>query len=988
MASLERTAYPRLNHRLSERDLHNYYSLTDEENIFIRNNANGQKGQLTLAVMLKTRQHLQYFPPLTNLPKNIRRFLAGSLKLPETTSIVDEGNLKKSRSRYRQAVRSYLDCGLYSGKGQKLIEPLIVTAAHTMSDPADLINVAIGELSNENIELPAFSTLDRLVARLRQQVHEELYVKITVSLSGHQRIALENLLIVEENESLTGFARMKETPGPPTLTHVRKWVDRLTSLESLIDPNPFLIDISHTKVRQFAAEAHAYSISDIRGITTTKRRHTLLICLLQQVQSSTRDELVDMFLRRMRRTRANAQEALKTLQEKHRKIEEKLIGVLGQVLDHARLDEGNETFGYQVRSVFDDQGGIEALNAELKSVSAYHNDNYLPLLWPIHSNHRSVLLNLLELLPIKSATRNRTIMDALNFVLENRHARRNYFEASIDLGFASYRWREFVTVRVGKEIVLDRRALEVCVLTHVARALEGLDLYVEGSSAYADYRTQLLSGAECEARLQDYCETTGIPPNGVEFVKSLKEELTKLSSKVDNSFPKNSGLSIDQNGVPHLKRLSAKPVPDGFDEFRKAVRDRMPERHLLDILKHVHHWVPYTRHFGPPSGSDPKISNPLLKYLFTVFGYGCNLGPTQTARHSPEAINRHILGRLNSSHINGNKLELSSEDITDEYLQFELPKRWGKGNVAIADGTHIELRENTLSGEKHIRYGSYGGIAYHHISDTYIAMFCNFISCGVWEAVYILDGLLQNKSELNPDTLHADTHGQSEPVFGLAHLLGIKLFPRMRNWNDVIFYRPDKTSKYEHIDSLFRATIDWNLIEQHWPDMMQVVLSIQAGKVLPSMLLKKLNSQNRSNTLYRVFRELGRVMRTLFLLRYISEPEFRHSIRAETTKIEAFHDFMDWIGFGGPVIKSGDPVEQAKQLKYMDLVSNAIMLHNVVDLTNVLTSMAADGYKINKEYLECLSPYMREHILRFGKWMVDMDEKPPSWDLKHLPNAA
>ena len=80
---------------------------------------------------------------------------------------------------------------------------------------------------------------------------------------------------------------------------------------------------------------------------------------------------------------------------------------------------------------------------------------------------------------------------------------------------------------------------------------------------------------------------------------------------------------------------------------------------------------------------------------------------------------------------------------------------------------------DNLLGERHFRYDKYGGIDYQHISNNYIALFSNFIACGVWEAVYILDALLLNTSELQPDTLHADTHGQSEPVFGLAHLLGI-----------------------------------------------------------------------------------------------------------------------------------------------------------------------------------------------------------------------
>jgi hypothetical protein len=107
-------------------------------------------------------------------------------------------------------------------------------------------------------------------------------------------------------------------------------------------------------------------------------------------------------------------------------------------------------------------------------------------------------------------------------------------------------------------------------------------------------------------------------------------------------------------------------------------------------------------------------------------------------------------------------------------------------------------------------------------------------------------------------------------VFGLSRLLGIMLMPRMRNWGDVSFYRPDKSMRYQHIDQLFTREIDWHLITTHWQDMMQVVLSIQAGLVLPSMLLRKLGSHNRKSRLYQAFRELGRVERTLFLLRYIA----------------------------------------------------------------------------------------------------------------------
>jgi hypothetical protein len=45
----------------------------------------------------------------------------------------------------------------------------------------------------------------------------------------------------------------------------------------------------------------------------------------------------------------------------------------------------------------------------------------------------------------------------------------------------------------------------------------------------------------------------------------------------------------------------------------------------------------------------------------------------------------------------------------------------------------------------------------------------------------------------------------------------------------------------------------------------------------------------------------------------VSSLEVRRTIRAETTKIEAFNDFLDWVPFGGSVVKSGDPVKQEKR---------------------------------------------------------------------------
>jgi TnpA family transposase len=89
-----------------------------------------------------------------------------------------------------------------------------------------------------------------------------------------------------------------------------------------------------------------------------------------------------------------------------------------------------------------------------------------------------------------------------------------------------------------------------------------------------------------------------------------------------------------------------------------------------------------------------------------------------------------------------------------------LPLCWGSGESAAADGSLIETYEENLFAAHHVRYGRRGGIAYRHVADTYIALFSHFIPCGVHEAIYILDGLLKNTSDVQPRRLHADTHGR------------------------------------------------------------------------------------------------------------------------------------------------------------------------------------------------------------------------------------
>jgi len=83
----------------------------------------------------------------------------------------------------------------------------------------------------------------------------------------------------------------------------------------------------------------------------------------------------------------------------------------------------------------------------------------------------------------------------------------------------------------------------------------------------------------------------------------------------------------------------------------------MPQTPILDALADTENLLNWTRFFGPLSGLDTKLENPAERYVLASFCYGCNLGPSQTAR-AVQGTDRRQIAWINQRHI--------SEDALDE----------------------------------------------------------------------------------------------------------------------------------------------------------------------------------------------------------------------------------------------------------------------------------------------------------------------------------
>ncbi len=979
MPGIYETAYPRLKSNPSRRDLEEVFTPTQDEIIFSERMAKGKQAKTCFLLLLKTFQRLGYFIPLQEIAPAIIEHVAQFNRVEVTTSFLASTDASGSRRRHIKAIREY--CGVlgYGSAAQKALARAVVEAARTKEDIADLINVAIEELVRQSFELPAFGTIHRAARSAKATVNRGFYRRIAERIDDPKRKLMDALFCTVDHFK-TPWDALKREPGKPTRDNFRDLLNHLQELSRFILEPDIFEGVPESKLKQFALEAKSLDAARMANLEKWKRA-AFTAALIRFQKARCLDDLGEMFIKRVMKIHHNGRERLDRYRvENQNTSDELLIKFQELLLAYREEREEKEKYAAIGRAIDHNPDPlIEKLTAQI----AYAGNNYFSFLYGYYKNYRPLLFDLLNEVELISTTQETALPQVIQFLKQHQMSRAEWIECpeTLSPSWVSEKWWKLVTGqnKKGESPIerLNRRHFEVCAFSQIMSELKSGDLAIVGSDHFSDYRTQLISWEEYHSSVDSYSEEVGLAVEPTPFIQKTKQWLQTVAATTDKAFPKNEAVRLE-NGEPILTRLKKKSTPANLKAVERSIAKHLEEVNILDCLVDTEKWLNWTKIFGPLSGFDAKIEDPAFRYVVAAFCYGCNLGPSQTAR-SIEGIDRRQIAWVNQRHVTEGKLDEAISAVINAYNRFPLPKFWGSGKHAAADGTKWNLYEQNLLSEYHIRYGGYGGIGYYHVSDNYIALFSHFIPCGVWEAVYILDGLLKNESDIQPDTLHADTQGQSTPVFGLSYLLGIELMPRIRNWKDLKLFKSSTDDKYEHIDSLFSdEPIDWNLIQTHLPDMLRVALSIKMGRITASTILKRLGTYSRKNRLYFAFCELGRAVRTGFLLKYISSQQLRSLIQSATNKSESFNGFVKWVSFGGQgIIGENNRDEQRKIIKYNHLVSNLLILHTVHSLTRVLPEIEKEGLELSPEVLSAISPYLTEHINRFGDYHVDFDRKTP-----------
>jgi TnpA family transposase len=179
-----------------------------------------------------------------------------------------------------------------------------------------------------------------------------------------------------------------------------------------------------------------------------------------------------------------------------------------------------------------------------------------------------------------------------------------------------------------------------------------------------------------------------------------------------------------------------------------------------------------------------------------------------------------------------------------------------------------------------------------------------------------------------------------------AALLGCELAPRIKNIKDQTLHKMDRQQHYANLDPILSGTIKPHVIRNARNETVRVIASTEERIVSPSMLLQRLGSYARQTSVYQTLSEIGRVHKTIHIVKTLDNEEYRCRMARELNRGEASHDLSRLLCFGKEgVLRGREFGDQVQTFSCLSVLHNAVVAWNMLQIEDIVNQLRAEGDK-------------------------------------------
>jgi TnpA family transposase len=366
-------------------------------------------------------------------------------------------------------------------------------------------------------------------------------------------------------------------------------------------------------------------------------------------------------------------------------------------------------------------------------------------------------------------------------------------------------------------------------------------------------------------------------------------------------------VRIEQrDGKDHLilTGLDKLDEPASLTALRDDVDAHLPVAQLPEVLLEVHAWTGCLDDFTHISEATSRTGDLVTSLAAVLASQAMNIGMPAVATEGTRALSLDRLFWVEQNYVRAATLTAANARLVDYHAKLELAAAWGGGELASADGLRFVVPVRTINAGPNPKYfGRRGksarGVTYYNFTSDQFTGFHSIVIPGTpkdW--YYILEGLLEQETSLEPVEMVADTAGASEMGFGAFRMLGLQLSPLLADAGSATLYRVDPAADYGPLQGLTRARVNTGIITDAWDDLLRVAGSLRTGTVKASELFRYLVGGGKPTPVGRALIELGKLDRSAYLATYFDDELLRRRVLTQKNRQEGRHSLARRICHG------------------------------------------------------------------------------------------
>jgi len=456
-------------------------------------------------------------------------------------------------------------------------------------------------------------------------------------------------------------------------------------------------------------------------------------------------------------------------------------------------------------------------------------------------------------------------------------------------------------------------------------------------------------------------------------VETLCDELRNLWKRFDRELRKGKLKHLDYD-AQRATLTWRQPKADKESARQDSFYAKLPLRDIADIIRFVNERCDFLSAMTPLQPRYAKKVADADSLMAVIIAQATNLGNLAMSQTCDIAY--HVLDETYRQYCRLATLQAANDRIANfiaqlpifEHYSFDLEALFGS-----VDGQKFEAATPTLKARHSRKYfaGGRGVVAYTFLCN-HVAMLTKLIGAHEHEGHYVFDICYHNTTDIAPAIITGDMHSVNKANFAFMYWFEMGFAPRFTSLQAQLkhLYCGDDIAQYDNFLIKPAGQIDRSLICDDPSIIEQIIASLSVKEMSQQALVRKLCALSPHHRTRKVVFEVDKLVRSIYTLRYMLDPQLQRNVHRSQNRIEAYHQLRSFTAqvSGRKHLIGKTDLDVAISNECGRLLANVVTAFNSVLLSQLLERYQRDGNQKALDMLKKISPVAWQHIHFLGHY--------------------